>query len=156
MHKLEQVEPPIEAGDNIARPNTVVPASVSLRMAALLRISRLRQIPDLAIVGIIGLLSLLLSGAVVLTKRPWCDEAWFASPAYNLSQHGFMGLTILDPHGFAFAAFAKGINQLTYLIMPGYLLAQAGWYKIFGFGLTSMRSMSMVWSMIALGATFVI
>ena len=114
-------------------------AGIAARMAGIFRKWRLREIPALAAFGMISFLSLLLSGSVVLTKRPWCDEAWFASPGYNLARHGFMGLTILDPHGFAFATFVKGINEVTYLVMPGYLVAQAAWYKIFGFGLTSMR-----------------
>ena len=32
----------------------------------------------------------------VFTRAPWCDEAWFGNPAYNLAYKGFMGTTILD------------------------------------------------------------
>src|SRR4051794_36499645 len=65
-------------------------------------------------------LALGLSG----TKRPWCDEGWFASVAFNLMHRGVMGMTVLDPHGFIFAPFVKDIDKYTYWIMPGYAFMQ--------------------------------
>jgi hypothetical protein len=101
-------------------------------------------------------LSLALSVGVALTMRPWCDEAWFASPAYNLLRHGFMGTTILDPHGFVFAPVVEGLDKFTYWIMPGYIFFQVACYKIAGFSLFSMRAISLGWAAVALGAWFII
>ena len=101
-------------------------------------------------------ISLILSTATALTRRPWCDEAWFASPAYNLLHHHFMGMTILDPHGFVFAPLLKGIDQFTYLVMPCYLVLQSLWYSVLGFSLVSMRAISIVWSAAALVAWFIV
>ncbi len=109
-----------------------------------------------AIIVVILLGSVSLSCALALTKRPWCDEAWFASPAYNLVTHGTMGTTILDPHGFAYAPDLTGIDRFTYWVMPGYLLAQAAWYRVVGFSLFSMRSLSIAWSVVALLSWFVV
>ena len=33
----------------------------------------------------------------VIMRAPWCDEAWFGNPAYNLAYKGFMGTTVLEP-----------------------------------------------------------
>src|SRR5436190_7642310 len=69
---------------------------------------------------------------VVYTKRPWCDEGWFASVVYNLLHHGVMGLTVLDPHGFIFDTYVKGIDRYTYWIFPSYILGQAAWCSLAG------------------------
>lgn len=111
--------------------------------------ARLGLRPGLTLAVIVGL-SAILSCAEALTRRPWCDEAWFASPAYNLIHRGFMGMTVLDPHGFPFAPLVKDIDRLTYWVMPGYIIAQAVWYKLVGFSLFSMRALSVLWSLIAL------
>src|SRR3954447_24600703 len=108
------------------------------------------------VLGAILTVSVLLSGAFALTKRPWCDEAWFASPAYNLLNRGSMGTSILDPHGFAYAPDLKAIDRFTFWVMPAYFVTQAAWYKIVGFGLFSMRSLSIAWSIIALLSWFAI
>lgn len=100
--------------------------------------------------------SVILSCAEALTRRPWCDEAWFASPAYNLLHHGFMGMTVLDPHGFPFAPLVNGIDRFTYWVMPGYIIAQVAWYKLVGFHLFSMRALSVIWSVVALFSWYVI
>lgn len=102
------------------------------------------------------LFSLLLCTGIALTRRPWCDEGWFASPVYNLNHHGFMGMTLLDPHGFVFAPYVQGIDRFTYWVLPGYLLLQAGWYKLAGFSLFSMRALSIVLGGVALCSWFVV
>ncbi len=121
--------------------------------AFLLRLDNSRRL-SLAVLGMIIVFSVSLSTGVALTRRPWCDEGWFASPAYNLIHHGYMGMTILDPHGFVFAPFVQGIERFTYWVMPGYLLMQALWYEIFGLSLFSMRAISVAWSVVALLAWF--
>lgn len=102
------------------------------------------------------LFSTLLSSGLVFTRRPFCDEAWFASPPYNLLHHGHMGMTILDPHGFVFASLVQDIDKYTYWVMPGYLLAQTAWYWVFGFSLFAMRFLSVIFGAAALMAWYVI
>ena len=104
----------------------------------------------------IVLFSLLFCAGLALTRRPWCDEAWFASPAYNLDHHGFMGMTLLDPHGFPFAPYVEGIDRYTFWVMPGYMLMQAGWYKVVGLSLFSMRAISILWGGAALIAWYLV
>jgi hypothetical protein len=99
-------------------------------------------------------LSASLSCAFALARRPWCDEAWLANPAYNLIRHGFMGTTILDSHGFIFAPFIEGLQRFTFWIMPMYVLIQSAWYQIVGFQLFTMRALSMAWGIVALLAWF--
>ena len=90
---------------------------------------------------------LLLTAGTALSKRPWSDEGWFASPAYNLITQGSMGTSILEsvePRGQQ-----RGIDKYTYWIMPLDILAQAAWYKITGFGLFQMRMLSAAWGLLA-------
>ncbi len=100
-----------------------------------------------------GLMILFTALAVgsALTKRPWSDEGWFASPAYNLITKGSMGTTVLEPTGWL-----KGINQYTYWVVPLHIIAQAGWYEVFGFSLLSMRTLSTAWGLVALVSWFLI
>lgn len=89
----------------------------------------------------------LLAAGTAMSKRPWSDEGWFASPAYNLINKGHMGTTILEsvePRGQQ-----KGINQYTYWVMPLDIIVQAAWYKITGFGIFQMRLLSAVWGLVA-------
>ena len=101
-----------------------------------------------------------LAGFLVLvawtarTRAPWCDEGWFASPAYNLAFRGFMGTTVLDPGSGTpvMNTYTRldGIDKYTYWVMPLQLIAQAGWYKLLGFGLLRMRALSIAWALLAL------
>ncbi len=100
--------------------------------------------------------SIALSMGLALTRRPWCDEGWFACAAYNLDRHGRLGITILDSYGFPFAPYVEGIHRFTFWILPGYLLALAGWNQVFGFSVFAMRGLSVVWSVVALGSWYVI
>jgi hypothetical protein len=96
-----------------------------------------------------------LTIGVSLTKPPEIDEGWFASPAWNLVTRGSMGTTVLEPSGTLTSKLA-GINQHTYWVMPLHLLAQAGWYEVFGFSLFSMRTLSIAWGLVALASWFLI
>jgi hypothetical protein len=99
-------------------------------------------------------LFLLLAGWTAITKSPWCDEGWFASPAWNLAFRGYMGTTVLDPASgtphLNTRTRLDGIDRHTYWVMPLDLLAQAGWYKLAGFGLLQMRVLSIIWAVLAL------
>lgn len=87
-----------------------------------------------------------------LTKSPWSDEAWFAQAGLNLATRGEMTTPVLETAGTNF----KGLDRHTYWVMPLHLVTQAGWYKIFGFSLLSMRVLSAVFGVLALFAWYVI
>lgn len=101
------------------------------------------------LVGIV-LFSLCFATGAALTRRPWCDEGWFASIGYSLNHRGVMGMSVLDPHGYIFHQNVEGIDRYTYWVMPSYPLLQAAWYRVFGLSLFSMRSISLFWAVIAL------
>jgi len=92
------------------------------------------------------------SVAVALTKRPWCDEAWFASPALNLLEHGSMATTNLEPAG----TWQFGLDRRTYWIMPLHILVQTAWYRIVGFGLFAMRTLSMSFGLVLIGSWWMV
>ena len=89
----------------------------------------------------------------VFTRAPWCDEAWFASPAYNLAYRGFMGTTVLDPVSSTWKSVQlRGIDRHTYWVMPLNLLFNAAGFRVFGFGIFPMRLLSLLWGLLALWA----
>jgi hypothetical protein len=127
----------------------------SLKSAVREASSRIRQFfTPLRILSLLIVLSSALSLCLVLNRRPWCDEAWFADIGYNLLHHGTMGMRILDPHGFPFSTYVRGIDRFSYWVMPGYFLLQAVWYKLVGFSLITFRSISMFWGAVALWAWY--
>ncbi len=87
-----------------------------------------------------------------LTKSPWSDEAWFAQAGLNLATRGEMTTPVLETAGTKF----RGLDRHTYWVMPLHLVTQAGWYKLFGFSLLSMRMLSVVFGVVALVAWYVI
>lgn len=90
--------------------------------------------------------------SVALTRAPWCDEAWFACAGFNLAAHGRLITPVVAPAPDD--AKTLGLAQHTYWVMPLHLLFQAGWYKLFGFSLFALRSVSIVWGLVALWAWF--
>jgi 4-amino-4-deoxy-L-arabinose transferase-like glycosyltransferase len=102
------------------------------------------------------LFSLVFATGAALTRRPWCDEGWFASIGYSLIHRGMMGMSVLDPHGYIFHPNVEGIDRYTYWVMPGYPLMQAAWYKVLGVSLFSMRSISLFWGVVALLSWYVV
>ncbi|HXB73391.1 MAG TPA: glycosyltransferase family 39 protein [Candidatus Acidoferrales bacterium] len=107
------------------------------------------------------LLYMLLALGSVLTKRPWCDEAWFASPGLDLAVNGRMGTHVLEPTGSHLVLLKSGarldrIDQHTYWVMPLHFLILAVWFKVFGFSLTVLRLPAVVWGLAALAAWYVI
>ncbi len=101
--------------------------------------------------GVVVLFLALAFGSAV-TKRLWSDEAWFASPALNLATKGTMGTDVLETSGTKLA----GMKQYTYWIMPFYVVTQAAWYKLAGFGVWQMRFAAALWGLVALAAWYVI
>jgi 4-amino-4-deoxy-L-arabinose transferase-like glycosyltransferase len=63
-----------------------------------------------------------------------------------------MGTTILESKG----TWMEGMDRHTYWILPLHILAQAGWYKLFGFSLLSLRSLSIFWGAILLFSLYAI
>ena len=93
----------------------------------------------------------------VFTRAPWCDEAWFGNPAYNLAYKGFMGTTVLEPASSTWKSVKlTGIDRHTYWVMPLNLLLNAAGFRAFGFSIFSMRLLSLLWGLIALCAWGVI
>jgi 4-amino-4-deoxy-L-arabinose transferase-like glycosyltransferase len=95
---------------------------------------------------------LTLGIAYLQTARPWCDEAWFANPAFSLLHSGRMATTELEPAGNY--RHPWGIQEYTYWIMPLFAIAQVPWYTVFGFGFASLRSFSLCWGLLGLVAIF--
>ena len=112
--------------------------------------TRLRRAVMLAVLVIYGASCI----GSIRTSLPWCDEGWFADPAHNLLVSGVMANATLDPSfGFG-AARVTGIDRHTYWIMPLYILAQSAWYRVVGFNLFSMRTLSLAWGLAALAAWY--
>ena len=85
-----------------------------------------------------------LAGALIATKRPWVDEAWFTAPALDLITRGRFGTLLLDPNGshlrlYNPASVLLGIDHVTFWVMPLHLLQLAAWGRLFGFSVFSMR-----------------
>jgi 4-amino-4-deoxy-L-arabinose transferase-like glycosyltransferase len=93
---------------------------------------------------------------IATSKDPFIDEGWIASPGYNLAFKGNMGTTVLEPSGSWLSGELTGIHEATYWIMPLHPFVQAGWYRLFGFGIVQMRLLSALWGLIAIAAWFVI
>jgi hypothetical protein len=104
------------------------------------------------------LLYLTFAVSAMLTREPWCDEAWFNSPALNLATRGYMGTAYLDPASNIGkdAVRLDGINRYTYWMTPLYMVVQAGWFKLVGFGLMRARLAALLWGLIAVGAWWII
>jgi 4-amino-4-deoxy-L-arabinose transferase-like glycosyltransferase len=92
------------------------------------------------------------------TREPWCDEAWFNSPALTLATKGYMGTPYLDPGSNIGKPQIKldGIDHYTYWMPPLYMVTQAAWIKIAGFDITRVRLTSMLWGLAALLAWWVV
>lgn len=90
---------------------------------------------------------LVLSVGLVCTRRPWCDEAWFASSAVNLVRYGFMGNTCLVSQGIW-----QNLDHYTYWQPPVYFLMEALVFKLYGIGLFQVRLISIFWGLVGLAA----
>jgi hypothetical protein len=91
-----------------------------------------------------------LTITTAVTKTPWSDEASFASPAYNLSHHGYMGTSTQDTD-----RMKNRMDKYTYWVMPFELFLYAQWYKIVGFGVFQMRFATILFGALGLCGWFV-
>ena len=71
-------------------------------------------------------------------RRPWNDEAVLGTPGITLIQNGHLGTKALEEATF------PNIHRYTYSAFPLFLLVTAGWYKLAGFSLLSLRAFSML------------
>lgn len=99
---------------------------------------------------VVATLFLILGAGRALTDEPTEDEGSFACPAVNLITKGEFSTSVLDLTG----TWGAGLRKRTYWTMPLSHLALAGWFRIFGFGLMSMRSFSLLFGLIALASLF--
>lgn len=95
-----------------------------------------------------------LSFGIAGTKAPWCDEGWFACPAYNLAFHGHMGTNVLEPTGHYLNGYLRGVQEHTYLNPPAHFVLLAGWFRVFGFSAVTMRAYSILWSSVTMAVLF--
>lgn len=91
-----------------------------------------------------------------LSAVPWCDEAWLSSPALTFLRHGFFGTPILTSYGWGPPMGLTHIAQRTYWIMPLQMLNEAAWFRLFGYSLLALRSLSIFWGGVALLAIAVL
>lgn len=89
-------------------------------------------------VAVILLGYIALSAGTAHSLRPWVDEGWHGAPAWSLAFRGYMGTPCYVEPGL------KDIDRYTYWIMPVYPVLQAGWYRVAGFSLESMRALSIL------------
>lgn len=94
---------------------------------------------------------IILVTASALTTRPESDEGSFASPSLNLAVKGFFGTTVFETDNQTLTR----IEQRTYWVMPLFLLNAAA-FKVFGFSLFAMRSVSIFWGLTLLAAWYFI
>lgn len=104
--------------------------------------------------GAAVLVYLVLALWLAYTKAPWCDEAWFVNPAFNLAVHGYMGSNVLEPSGHYLNAYLRGVQQRTYIFPPNHLVALAGWIRLFGFSALLVRLYSISWGALGLAALY--
>ena len=93
---------------------------------------------------------LVLASCSVFSEYTWGSEAWFASPAFTLLHSGYLGTTILGTKG----TWMAGMDRHTYWIPPVYLLSEAAWFRLFGFGLAAMRYLSVAAGAVVLFAWY--
>ena len=95
---------------------------------------------------------LALAIGTALTQIPGTDEGYFANAAFNLLTKGSFATTVMETFGTPF----KGIERHTYWIMPLQPLTLSFWYRVFGFGVFSTRSLSIAWGLVAMVSWFII
>jgi 4-amino-4-deoxy-L-arabinose transferase-like glycosyltransferase len=97
-----------------------------------------------------------LASGLLMTRRPWCDEAWFGNISHSILTRGNTGVSVVHPAGTANApgGLMKGIDQGFYLWIPTQEFCNAILYRVAGFGLFQMRATSMLWCAALLAAVY--
>lgn len=86
-------------------------------------------------------LEIVLGTALACTHLPLCDEGFYGVPAHVLSFTGVLRDPVLESAG---VPNLRGIDRTFYWMAPMGMVAQAGAFKVFGFGLLVQRELSVV------------
>jgi hypothetical protein len=92
------------------------------------------------------------------TGYPGIDEALYGLPSLNLATTGSTGTPIVEPSGHPTMPTSpgtlRGLREHTYWILPVNFLAQAAWFKLFGFSLFKERLVSAAFAVLLLSSFF--
>ncbi len=108
------------------------------------------------VLAAIVLLNVALSGWNTVTRAPWWDEGILVSPAYNLAHHGYLGTTVQHGRGLVVNVDFPQYDRYTYWALPAYLLALAGWIRVFGASIIATRALSMLMGAVLVVAWYLI
>ena len=97
---------------------------------------------------VIVLFHVVLAAGFARVIYPIDDEAYYASPAANLALKGHFGTTTYENTSLPTLA------ERTYWIVPVYPALLAGWFHVFGVGLSQQRSLSVLFGGLAVGAWY--
>ena len=148
-------KPAIFAGSNLDRVVLDFPTNPLVGPRSHEPAMKIERQPLLAAVAI-AILYLVLAVACARTLMPWCDEAWFSSPALNLVMHGQMGTPVLDPTAVWNSRDLTLIDRYTYWITPLYPFSESFWMRVFEFSLLTVRLYSVMWGLVALAAWWLV
>ena len=98
------------------------------------------------VLSLIVIVYITLALARAYSTQPWNDEAWYASPSWSLIHHGNTGTPYIETAG----KFWKGMDHITYWVVPLQFFVQVPWIEVFGFGLVTMRVFAICWGLVAL------
>ncbi len=101
---------------------------------------------------------LVVIGRAAATE-PYVDEGWYTMSAWNLALNGSFGTPVLEPSASPnpdLNISLRGIRKHTYIYMVLPIIAQAGWFKIFGFSLLTTRLFSTMWAAVVLIVWFLL
>jgi 4-amino-4-deoxy-L-arabinose transferase-like glycosyltransferase len=99
---------------------------------------------------------LILAFSIAKVKTPWVDEGWIASAPANWATTGSFGTPSLEPSGSWLNAELTGIQEYTYWTLPVGIVAQALWYKTFGFDVLKMRTLGILCGLLTILSWFAV
>jgi hypothetical protein len=127
--------------------------------------------PRTVVALVTGALLFFIVGSVLLdfSVPPTRDEGWMADPGYQLFATGRLRSLVLNPTGCEGAGcvtprakpaqlrgWSLHTDRHVYWCMPMYLMLEAGWSHLVGFGLVQLRLLSGVWGLLLLGAWYLV
>jgi 4-amino-4-deoxy-L-arabinose transferase-like glycosyltransferase len=87
---------------------------------------------------------------LAMSRPPQGDEGRFANAAANFAHKGFLAVPMYE------GVWLEGVERKLYSNMPLYFILLAGWFKLFGIGMVTMRLFSVLWGLIGIFAWYVI
>jgi hypothetical protein len=94
-----------------------------------------------------------LSLGYSLTREPWWDEGLFVDVAITFRNHGHLGSSTLDSHGFL---PLPEVDRFTYWQFPLYLVSLGNWFRFVPATAIWMRVFSVVWGCVYVVCWFLI